>query len=186
MNPIETIESFDIPTTSFVAAVRYMKDEMMNVAKDAYDDMYNQITNHGGTSTTFTGRDDTHSRYSFFYLVQNVIQANKKGEYVMADVITKAQVETDKFLVEYDFSFNNDQRVTTTTEIVDGVEVLVHTPKKAKGALKNKDIVAAIINDCGNLSKTKEQIIELIMEKIPNISKSNANVYVYNYYKSQN
>jgi hypothetical protein len=184
MTPLETIAAFEIPTTSFVAAVRYMKDNMMNLTKEVYEDMYNQITTHGGTSTSFIGKDDIESRYSFLYLVQNIIQAEKKGEYSIDDVITKAHVDTSKFLTEYDFSFNNEQRVTTTTEIVDGVEVLVHTPKKQKGALKNKDIVAGIINDAANISKTKEELIELIMKKIPDISKSNANVYVYNYNKA--
>lgn len=183
--PLTAIATLNIPTNSFVAAIRFMKDNMMNKTEEEYEELYNQIA---CTSTCkYTApiyKDVIEARTSLFYLVQNTLQASKKDPaFDMADVVTKTATDTAKYLIDYDFSINYEQRVTTSTEIVDGVEVVTHTPKAAKGGPKKADIVAGILTKTENLGKTKDALIALIMEALPGVTKSNANVYIYNHNK---
>lgn len=178
MNAIQAIEQLNIPTNSFVTAIQYTKEHLAGLSQNEYDSMYHRIA-----GVEFTSKNEQEAYYNFLYLVQTTVREFKNNkELDMDTIIRTANEQANRFLVDYDFSINAGNRVEQVVEMVDGVEVLVNK-QVVKKSKSNKDLVKELVEAKENMSKTKNEMVALIMETLK-VSKSNAGVYLYNYYKA--
>lgn len=178
MNAIQAIEQLNIPTNSFVSAIQFTKEHLSGLSQNEYDSMYHRIA-----GVEFTSKNEQEAYYNFLYLVQTIVREFKnKQELNMEQIIRSANEQANKFLIDYDFSINAGNRVEQVTEVIDGVEVLVNK-QVVKKTKSNKDLVKELVEAKENMSKTKAEMVALIMDTLK-VSKSNAGVYLYNYYKS--
>lgn len=178
MNAIQAIEQLHIPTNSFLSAVRYTKDNLAGLTQNEYDSMYHRVA-----GVEFTSKNEQEAYYNFLYLIQTIVREFKNNQELdMGAIVRTANEQANRFLIDYDFSINAGSRVEQVMEVVDGVEVLVNK-QVVKKTKSNKDLVKELVEATENMSKTKAEMVTLIMESLK-VSKSNAGVYLYNYYKS--
>lgn len=149
-----------IPTNSIVKAIIKAKELYGEEQTTFYIDQIYDLT-----QTNIENTSNVVAKYTWFYLIQNIIQANNKN---LDDAYNKALIHVKRFELEH--ASETKQRVSKM------VKVLNRTVKiKPDGTMSKLDMAYNIVVE--NKNQTRDYIINVLMNTL-NIQKNNAIVYL--------
>jgi hypothetical protein len=168
---LEMLEELNIPTDSFISAVRKVKAEPEKRHED-YRILVGEITGQEDFETP----SDRYARFLYYYVVQEVVRAG-----MCDDEVFKAAVSgTEHFLEEYHFTYAWEDRAAEPKFNNDG------TIKRKKGEKKEmaenlyKEIEAA--NPDSSKKELKVLVMTALQEKV-GMTKAGSQTYFYNAFK---
>lgn len=163
MNVIENIASLDISTTSYIEAIRSLKEQRTYDRMD-YGQMVNAIV---GGENQFD--DHEHARYTLLYVVQEAVRQYNQGENVSAEQLLDYAVnKASDYIKSHSWIFAEPETKPKTDS-----EGRVKPKKGAKKEMaqdlykKHKD------------NKSRKEIIQLFMDEI-GMTKAGATTYFHN------
>lgn len=173
-NVIEQLKAHDIPHTSYIEAIQYMRNTHDELSRE---ETYLMIANLSDANPKIaddfvTDRPELFDEYLklvLLYLVQESIRASFTSDVVDGKTILPIAVEKSK---EF---FKKNPWAFAKPEEEQKVDELTGKPKMKKG--KKQELAIEIYKE--NRDKDKEEIMALFQEQL-DMSKSGARTYYYN------
>ncbi len=175
-NIIERLQAYDIPHTSYLKAIRHMREHHgeMNT-KDAYVMIHNlcgsdNVQLMDGFDLSRNDLLDDYIRLILYYLIQESIRASFTQDVVNGlEILPLAVKKTQEFMAENPWVFAKPDVED------DDVDQITNKPKFKKGKKQQR----AVEIYRANADKDKQIIMELFQTEL-NMSKSGARTYYYN------
>jgi len=160
-DPLAVIEALGIPTTSPVAAIRFLNGNGVRI--DSHEMIIEEMT---GVKIDYN--DSRLSRYTFLYMVQNLLKSGVPEN--LPSLVTTSTIQADEFISKNKWAF-----VTTDNVGTDG------KPKRKYGGTKEK--AKRLWLDNQDKEYTRKQWIELLIKEV-GLTKAGASTYHYNMRKN--
>lgn len=171
INALEVLEALDIPTDSFVAAVRVVKDEPVKRLED-YAVLISEITGRKDIELP----SDRYARFLYYYVVQEVVRAGTCDD----EVFQAAVAGTKNFLVNYHFTYAWEDRAAAPKIDEHGNIKRKKGEKKQMAENIYKEIAAA--NKDASKKELKAVVMTELQEKV-GMTKAGSQTYFYNSFK---
>jgi len=154
LNIIKTIDSLHIPTTSHIKAIQHI-NERQDYTRKKYIEIISRL---GGDTQTLSSDDDRVVKYTFLYLIQEIIKTSHVSETCDAnELLSKSKSQAITFIDNNKYVFVDTAKNETT---------------------KNSKMyqVTEIYNDNHGIA-TREQMISMFMDEL-DITKASAKYYL--------
>lgn len=168
---LEVLESLNIPTDSFVYAVRTARSGPHRRLED-YRALITKITGQ----TDFELPNDRYARFLYYYVVQEVVRAGMCDDEVFQAAISG----TENFLVEYHFTYAWEDRAAAPKVDEHG------NLKRKKGEKKVMAEAIYIELEANHKDTTKKELKKLVMNALQEqvgMTKAGSQTYFYNAFK---
>jgi len=162
MHLIQKLRDLSIPVSSPVKAIQYL-----NSREDMKLEQYNNIVSELTDSTT-SFENQRQAKYSFLYLVQNIIKKSNNTNVLDTKMLLSESTFQAKNYIQ------NNPWVFAQAEVVTKVDSN-GKPKRKKGAKQ----IAALEIYKANINEDKKVIIQMFMDEL-DMSKAGATTYFYN------
>lgn len=166
---IEQLQAYDIPHTSYIEAIRHMRDKYGDMSTEA---AYHMIQNLSGMSPTLN-REELNDEYVslvLLYLVQESIRASFNSNFVPGDIILPvACAKAEQYIQENPWAFVKPE------EEEDEIDPITGKAKLKKG--KKQELAIQLYQE--HLAEGKDKIIQVFQDEL-DMSKAGARTYYYN------
>jgi len=165
---IETLQNYDIPTHSFVAAVKYLNDVEGEIRPDLYRDRIKEL------SGCETDADDETVRWHYLYLVQETVRKSQTTDKLdMNQLFSFATDKAIKHLKKSPWIFAKHE----TEPKLDAAG----NPKKKKGAKKEMAIklYKKLVEENNGKFPARQDAIKRFVDEI-GMTPAGASTYVAN------
>jgi hypothetical protein len=171
VNVIDQLQAYDIPHTSFVQAIRHMRE---HCNEQTLDQDYLMLQNLTGIEVKLAhsepGKVETLVKTTLWYVIQDAIKSNHAGLPTDGETIVDLAIKhADQYLIENPWIFAKPEDDEPTLDPITG---------KAKMKKGKKQEVAIELYKA-NVSEGKDKIIQVFQDEL-DMSKAGARTYYYN------
>jgi len=149
---IDTLHNYDIPTHSFISAVKYLNESEGEILPDLYRYRIKELTDQD------TQASDETVRWHYLYLVQETVRQSLKSDSIdMNEMFELATTKAETHLKRNPW-LTGERKDSTPKFDAAG------NPKKKKGA--KREMAISLWKKHKDENKTRKEWIELLVEEV--------------------